>query len=467
MEEQIIQLENNFQKLISKFNEIEKGRYINEVTRIQFLIRQNNNIISEYKPMRSKRGLINGLGSIIKSISGNLDNEDLITLENKLKNNKALIKQRISLTSKILDNFHNILTNVTLQQNSLNAKLNHEIHMQHKELLLVEIVFQAETLNDLFQQISEGITFAQHNMFHTSIMSHSLLKQAISHIPSSQKIDATVTQIIPLIKINLVMESKLTYILQIPIVNKKTFEYLTIIPIIHSYDSFCTYPVSQTLQVLKSEGMRLADRCNKINEYICEELTPTIPPCEKGVILQEDISKCNFTKIHCPEQYIQRISDSIIYVFSQATQQYTQRCSSGLWSRTFKHSIVVSTDECTYEVNGATLSQNIHTQERMSAPQFINITIPKEQKPIFLEGSSKEIEKQLQQLRNMPVDKNEEIFHTNTLVLNMTTIILIVLTFVTLYIIRQRRRKAQEESTETPAEIPLRQVHTFGVPVLV
>lgn len=60
--------------------------------------------------------------------------------------------------------------------------------MNTKELIFVELVFQAKKLCDLFQQITEGITFAQNKMFHPSIIDPHTLKEIINKIPIEQRI---------------------------------------------------------------------------------------------------------------------------------------------------------------------------------------------------------------------------------------------------------------------------------------
>ena len=66
--------------------------------------------------MRTKRGLINGLGSIFKSISGNLDYADgerYDKLIQELQNNQ------INLVNNIKNQNTHLLTNLTIQFNRL------------------------------------------------------------------------------------------------------------------------------------------------------------------------------------------------------------------------------------------------------------------------------------------------------------------------------------------------------------
>lgn len=459
-------LKNNLEILISKLKDEERIRFHNEIQRITFLINSNDKLTLEHRPMRIKRGLINGLGSIIKSISGNLDNNDLLDLERKLTHNEVLIKHHISLTTKALDSFHTILTNVTSQQNYMNVKLTHEVHTQSIELLLIELVFQAETVNDLFKQLNEGIVFAQHSIFHTSIMSQALVQRALRTIPESQRIDATMSQLMPLIRISIHFEP-LSYILKIPVLNKRSFEYITTVPIIHSQNHHGSYPISQTLQVLKGEDVRLVQNCKKLNYFICEEQTLNVPSCERDLILHQDIKHCNFTTIFCPASYTQRISENAIYIYSDKPQQYTQKCASGLWTKTLENSVVLNIDECSYDINGMTLTQTIHTREKIAAPKFDLLKYSTEFTPIFLEGTSKELEKQLHALSTLNKQPKEKMLHTNTLTVNVfTTCGIIGIIFLVCYFIK-RRNIPQREVVLTPTSIPLQQVTQYSVPVSV
>lgn len=74
-------------------------------------VEQKFNAISPNK--RIKRGLINGLGSIIKGITGNLDANDAKRYDQAIRdledNQKEVIQnlnKEISLTSKIIENFN-------------------------------------------------------------------------------------------------------------------------------------------------------------------------------------------------------------------------------------------------------------------------------------------------------------------------------------------------------------------------
>lgn len=86
-------------KLINKLN-IEINHPI--------LQKQYNNYLEDIKNQfsiishdRTKRGLINGLGTIIKFITGNPDNDDLNLINESIKNNKQLDTKTITTAKKI------------------------------------------------------------------------------------------------------------------------------------------------------------------------------------------------------------------------------------------------------------------------------------------------------------------------------------------------------------------------------
>lgn len=72
------------------------------------LQKQYNNYLEDIKNQfsiishdRTKRGLINGLGTIIKFITGNPDNDDLNLINESIKNNKQLDTKTITTAKKI------------------------------------------------------------------------------------------------------------------------------------------------------------------------------------------------------------------------------------------------------------------------------------------------------------------------------------------------------------------------------
>ncbi|KAK9702276.1 Baculovirus F protein [Popillia japonica] len=82
------------------------------------------NLIEQILPNhRQRRGIINGLGSIIKVITGNMDQEDAERINQQIqdlqqgqKNNAKVLKKQISLAKNAIVSFNNTISNLKHNQ---------------------------------------------------------------------------------------------------------------------------------------------------------------------------------------------------------------------------------------------------------------------------------------------------------------------------------------------------------------
>lgn len=77
---------------------------------------------------RYKRGLIDGLGTVIKQISGNMDHNDTLEINEQirqLQDNELLIKNNVNeqhnLNHKMIERFNNITAFINSEQSKLRS----------------------------------------------------------------------------------------------------------------------------------------------------------------------------------------------------------------------------------------------------------------------------------------------------------------------------------------------------------
>jgi hypothetical protein len=149
------------------------------------------------KPRRMKRGLIDGLGSIIKSITGNLDNSDAIKYDNDIKilqddNNKighelnnhvSLCKewmvQHSIVISKLISNQVKINETLELILDS-NAQKDYSLLKYAKFAQYLAII--TENVNDVLEEIiriENTLAFIQASSLHHSMLSTDILNHMI------------------------------------------------------------------------------------------------------------------------------------------------------------------------------------------------------------------------------------------------------------------------------------------------
>jgi hypothetical protein len=149
---------------------------------------------------RTKRGLINGLGSIIKIITGNLDNKDAERYNNAIstlqENERTIVKtvdQHLSLTSKILKNYDATIQKLSYNQQIIESETN-KISTQQKNFeLTVAQMFGAKNIIDqlklvldtilhLLTDLEVAITFARVNTLYKGLLDMSDMKQLINEM---------------------------------------------------------------------------------------------------------------------------------------------------------------------------------------------------------------------------------------------------------------------------------------------
>lgn len=156
-------------------NELEQNPQIEEITEIlKQKLRQANVVLQNLTPKQKHKRSIEILGSIVKSITGNLDSQDFITLSNQintLKNSNNVLITENNEQVKINDLFEKRLNNLTKQAFRQTVEINRFIkqarlnldraldwnHMLH----LQNIIFNVDTVRYQLDTIFESIQLSR------------------------------------------------------------------------------------------------------------------------------------------------------------------------------------------------------------------------------------------------------------------------------------------------------------------
>lgn len=202
-------------------------------------------------PERTKRGLINGLGSIFKAISGNLDANDGERYEKMIKNlqenqNKLgehVIKQN-SISLNIINQFNNTIQKISHNEKLLSQKINQiaifvgrQTNKENSAFIkdiLIQLINMYEIINSVLQDIENSISFARLNLMHPSIIkTNDLFKELLNlqktiktkQLPFEISLENTLIYQ-TFIKVEcFILNNKITYLLKIPIMYAYTFNY--------------------------------------------------------------------------------------------------------------------------------------------------------------------------------------------------------------------------------------------------
>lgn len=239
-------------------------------THINLLSQLNDSVKNKLKEItadtkkyefRSKRGLINGIGSIFKSITGNLDssdgehyNECIDKINRDEREIESLLKNQISVTTSVIKNFNSTIQNLQIDEETFNKNIDeiqnslinisddlafYEAQINTLDLcqsLMESFVFLEESLDDILN----AITFARLKILHSSIITPTDLIYSLQDISKSLSktnlplptYTSNVAQYLEIIELEAYQsDNKIVFILKIPLIEPETFTLYRIFPI--------------------------------------------------------------------------------------------------------------------------------------------------------------------------------------------------------------------------------------------
>lgn len=371
--------------------------------------------------------MINGLGSIIKSITGNADNDDIERLTKEIEQNRHVLKEQISMTSHILDDFHNQLINLTLNQQQLRNATETLIGEVGTFFLYADLLFHVETLNNLLERLSNAMTFAQHGMYHYSIIKHNVLLESLRFIPKNQLITDDMLMLTPYLKVQVQrLNNQYFFIITIPLVEEYHYEYLDITPIIQpSQESLCTYPVARHKQLLQRDKVYEATECEKEMDYICTKQITKLTECEENIIKFNE-KPCNLSVIHCPTHHWTEISNNIYLIYASAPEKIEIDCKDGVRQTTVKGSVLVRNKDCRVKFREH-LIEAVDTPEEILRIPELKLHELEQIKPIHFNLDENHMKQQIQQLNDLKEMRDTpRIISTTSIFIWIVAIIIII-----------------------------------------
>ncbi|XP_074035629.1 uncharacterized protein [Leptinotarsa decemlineata] len=252
-------------------------------------------------PSRTKRGLINGLGSIFKAVTGNLDANDGERYENLIKqlqqNQNALtnnINTQNTLAISLIDKFNKTVQQINHNEEMLAEKINQisKIVQNHAyrensnfiKDIMNQLINMFEMIISILQDIENSISFARIGIMHSSVMKTNELKRELESLEIKFKKNQLPIEIslenIPLIekliKIDCyILNNKITYILHVPITysSELNLYHLYSTPIYTGGQFKAIVPRNKYLLKNELYYAFMSDACMKIRPqlYICEQ----------------------------------------------------------------------------------------------------------------------------------------------------------------------------------------------------
>lgn len=350
--------------------------------------------------LRKKRGLIDGLGTVFKFLTGNLDASDgeryektILKLQNRNDiHNKILLEQ-----THILNDTLGAIQNLKNNQDLLNSNLN-KIILQHDDLerhisavsvrnVLNEAILSLQLFINVWTELENALTFAQNQQTHMSLLDNDELIANLNQISIylGKSSDKTLTIPYPANPENLhlyesiiiskayQLNRRITFIFEIPLVHKDQLYQLTQLipfPIYHKENQYrMIIPTYNTLLFNTIESIPIdMDHCKLVNlhAYFCYQKNhfkiPNDKLCETQLLSFSANQTCTPYLFELKDLKISQIDTSTWLITTPFKITIDIKCPDQNYRQDLSYSNIIHlTPDCTAMINHDTLLFYIKT----------------------------------------------------------------------------------------------------------
>lgn len=422
---------------------------------------------------RTKRGILNFVGTVQKWLYGTLDAEDgarydsyIQTLdENQQTINKNLEDQAQVLrqvTKTFHDQFLTIENNqVLISQRIKNISANNQnLHtILTLNLILDNINMQSNKIRDLINHIQLGINFAQSGVMHYTILQHNELNQILKNIPKNQQIpfDNVIKYYETMSTQVSIQKELIIFTIYTPKINPKPFLMYKLYPIpIQSYTINIKYPY--LLLTTDTYFNALYECPNVEGVYLCkfETLTQS-EPCVHSIINDEQ-QTCPFVKIEYEEPTVQTLPNSQILVIPKQSLTAVIQCSQKKYIEIITSPTLISRRKCSVTLSNHTYLEEIteNFNLELKIPKINIPDLPENTTTVKLKGVDHEaLQEALQEATQLEVRPLKELafIANNVSTYVIITLIVIVIIILTILYCKRKFRK-NNVKTEVQIELP-------------
>ncbi|XP_052747532.1 uncharacterized protein LOC112058451 [Bicyclus anynana] len=360
-----------------------------------------------FEPNRSKRGLIDGLGSVIKSITGNLDYKDALKYENAIQvlkenQNKMISEQNrhISLNKELMNEHTSILTKLVNNQVQLNESmhvlLNSNKYRTYSLLkfakfgqVLSIINDNLDSLLDEISRLENALAFCSESRTHHSMLSIDMINSTLVRIKTlyrrDQILDLDFRNYYDVVKSGSYFSgNRIVFIFKFPIVSPLTFFLYKLVVVPNKFNQVIIPPFPY-LALTGNIHVYIEAECPKVEtQFICEkeinhQLRST-PDCISNIIEGKPTDTCKKIIINLTRPAMEKLDDRhYAVVFSNPTrirltcERDELNTVSGSFLATIPHNCVLHTDEFTLA--------NVNDRIRGHPLKIANFTVKPEEDP--------------------------------------------------------------------------------------
>lgn len=423
--------------------------------------------------IRSKRGLINGLGKVNKWLFGNLDSDDeerynkaINTLQKNQKNLIEETNQQVSLYKKLINHYNQSITTLSKnQENFANTLGKIQISIQNKitdlntfisfQGSISQINLECQNLINILDNLENAISFSKLNTLHNSIISSTDIIEMLKHLSNIYKENQ-----IPNFKNILTYyqflgtqvtftNNKLIFAIHIPILKIDTYEFLRLNPIIQNSKMFIpNYPF---LARKNKQAQFEKSQCPVLEEiYYCQQNFATQDECTLQLLDGNTPTNCHLLDVNIQETITQQLTRDEILIIPATTEKIYSECVSNQYLKITKPTLFKIPQSCQIRIKEETYVNKEQIQEGKPwiLPKF-NVEETKYPADFKKSNITKinfenlfEINKIAKSLK--PIKEEEDTLYNQPLT---TSILMTICIFIIIYLLWNHRSKLTQVCT--------------------
>lgn len=446
-----------------------------------------------YKRFRNKRGLVDGLGAIIKGITGNLDHDDALYYNNAIKilqKNQETLKDKfnsgISLNEHVLQNLNITLSTIVTNEYKIHVKLDEivrEINMTNfrlKDYVKINGLYNLLKLNlqnilSYVISLEDAISFAKLGITHHSVISSQNINYMISTLSKiydkSELIIDENTEIRDYIDIiesgSYYTDNTVVFILKFPIMHSKTYIYYHLFPT-PTYNNTILIPQKPYLAISNESHYYMDTECKRFHQvFYCHEgeltVTTEAKDCINLLILKQEISTaCIFTHFKAKTELLQKLDDTHYIVTCTERTRVQFICDQETYKSLHGTYLIEVPESCSF-ITKSHVVRNYKNQIRgvpiqLLSFQFTDVKIRNNDQPLLLDNVQLDQVYKLESLMEKEKILDFDALTDNSYHFWIIPLYIVIMVTAIVYIIHwilvKRKMKKNQETPDIEAERP-------------
>lgn len=390
------------------------------------------------KNYRNKRGLVNGLGTIVKFITGNLDDSDLQTITENIDNFRNIQHSQIEKINQLTSLANHITSRLDKQTQQINENLEITQNYIHKlqdnektRILIQDSIYQTEEITHFLETLERTITLSLYELPNLEIITNTELLEMQNYLKKiyspEQLFHFDQNHLFKLLessKLTIVgTNNTINFLLKIPILKTLKANYSLVYPIPNK-DNLLIIPPRRYLVTINKNQLWTDETCKTTDSLSICSTNPIQDSCTIN-----SISECETLKASNNYLIVKALRNQQLLVVAKEKTKIVENCQEILTQYYIQGQNLLST-ECKIIIQGNTYSNTV-PRFKIDLPNTTSIKLQDHNAEIDFKlkhlNSFEDLKKEASQIQPSRGIIIKSVHYTSSITATIIIIILIIL----------------------------------------